>query len=472
VPPPHAFYLDAIARDLRSRVLPHIVNEEARDVAAVAARALTSFAYQLSPEREADSGRPLPPLPFDPPATPSATLDHPAHDLATTGTARPLVQAAVHWIERQDRAMPPGLLPLLDWERGRRRRALDAIDRRLDDGPADAPKVGDVTIATLGGWLRTRPGLEAAQVQRFRLIGGGRARQTAAFELHVPGEPVRHLVIQRDNPGLLTPGRRGVTTEGPLLRHVAAFGMRVASPIWVEPDTGPLGAAFMIGPLLPGTKRIAGMDYFAAPDASPSLARDLAAQMAKLHRIPIEGAPAAMNQSPQGAGWASELDEYHEQWTAFAPTPSIAVAAAFGWMRHRAGRIEDRRAIVHGDMLFQNLLCDGDTVSGITDWELARIGHPAEDLCYVRPVIEGILPWADFLAAYHDAGGPEIPTATLDYFTLRSLVWLMVQVGHARHAFEQGLTTDPYIPELAAYFLPRTIDRLSDQLMRMLGAGH
>ena len=64
-----------------------------------------------------------------------------------------------------------------------------------------------------------------------------------------------------------------------------------------------------------------------------------------------------------------------------------------------------QQALVHGDYNFHNLLFDGDRLSAVLDWELSHVGHPAEDLGYIKQTAEQSVAWEDFMAAYRDEGG-------------------------------------------------------------------
>jgi len=59
----------------------------------------------------------------------------------------------------------------------------------------------------------------------------------------------------------------------------------------------------------------------------------------------------------------------------------------------------------------------------VLDWELAHPGHAAEDLAYLRPDVESVLPWPAFIDAYVSAGGRPPAPAALRYFDVWRDVW-------------------------------------------------
>jgi aminoglycoside phosphotransferase (APT) family kinase protein len=59
------------------------------------------------------------------------------------------------------------------------------------------------------------------------------------------------------------------------------------------------------------------------------------------------------------------------------------VNGVLSWLQeHRDGMACDRYSLLHGDYQPANVLCDEGKITGIIDWELARIGDPMHDLGY------------------------------------------------------------------------------------------
>jgi hypothetical protein len=56
----------------------------------------------------------------------------------------------------------------------------------------------------------------------------------------------------------------------------------------------------------------------------------------------------------------------------------------------------------------------------------------------------------------------------VDFFTLRSILKLLIQVMYARAAFEGGHADNAALAEVGTAFLPRLIERLAAQLSRIL----
>jgi aminoglycoside phosphotransferase (APT) family kinase protein len=125
-------------------------------------------------------------------------------------------------------------------------------------------------------------------------------------------------------------------------------------------------------------------------------------------------------------------------------------------------------SLVHGDYSFHNLLYDGDRLSAVLDWELAHIGHPAEDLGYIQTVAMSVVGWDRYMAVYRQAGGQNHDPVTVGFYALFGTLKLMVLIQRARAMFESGMTDDVQLAEVALYHLPKLVQKLSIELRRVL----
>ena len=105
----------------------------------------------------------------------------------------------------------------------------------------------------------------------------------------------------------------------------------------------------------------------------------------------------------------------------------------------------------------------------ILDWELARFGHPAEDLGYCRSTVSRMVPYAAFCQAYEAAGGPRINLRTNDFFTLLQLCRFVVYEVRGRGLFEFGAPGVFGMAYIGAHELPALVHRLSEMLRDVLG---
>lgn len=475
-------YLSAIAVALRDNVQPTLAAGRVYDTVGACIRALAAIAESQAEQPEAvlralDELSLVPELRAALAEAAPQSLDVPAEDLTVRSNTMGLMAAGARWLSQSDwtnhRAAVQSAQALLRWSRelsvqGMHR--LDAIERRKTEAGVESGSVADVSADAIQRYLRQSFGSPSLELSDFRFLTGGRVRQTVSFTISADGNAPSKLVVQREHPGAIT-ALRGLSMQFALLSQLHAAGVKVPKPLLIEESAAHLGAPFIVVERLPGAPPIASMDYFGTPSKSVSIVESLAEQMALLHRQPIEALEVHLDSTLDRAtdqSWASDVDVLERTWLEACHAPSLAVSAGLAWMRSRAADIGGRRAIVHGDMLLHNLLTEDEKISGILDWELAHLGHPAEDLGYVRPVIEQMADWSLFMQAYQRAGGTAFTAEEIDFFTLRSMIKLITIIQPARMAFETGRTDDANLVEAGASFLPKLIDRLSGQVLRVV----
>ena len=131
--------------------------------------------------------------------------------------------------------------------------------------------------------------------------------------------------------------------------------------------------------------------------------------------------------------WEEDADE---------EVPLMRVAEA--WLRRHAP-VLDRAVIVHSDYRLGNFLfTEHDCrISAWLDWELGRIGDRHQDLAWTTGrafgamaedgktlLISGLLPEAEFLAAYEQATGLSVNAKTLRWYQIYN-AWMMATLSLA-----------------------------------------
>ncbi|MET0657427.1 MAG: phosphotransferase family protein [Steroidobacteraceae bacterium] len=330
--------------------------------------------------------------------------------------------------------------------------------------------VADVSQSRLEAYLQKRLGGSGIRVTEFRLLSGGRNRQTASFRIEGTDDIPSDLVIQRESPVAMTT-LSGISMQYAVLQQAHLAGVKVPRPLMLELSRDPLGAPFMITERVRGVCPVPSMDYWSPPPASEKLAASLAEQLALVHRIPLEKLEGAMDRyvdRRKGQTWLSDIHELEAQWQTLCEGPSMAVSASLAWMRAHVECVDAVEVVVHNDALLHNVLSYHEQITAVLDWEMAHIGHPFEDLGYVRPVVEQMTEWPRFVDAYIAAGGRRPSQEQIDFFTLRSILKLAIQVLYVRNAFNTGKANVPALAEIGASFLPKLIDRLAGQLNRIV----
>lgn len=284
----------------------------------------------------------------------------------------------------------------------------------LVPAPLAAPRPED-----LAAYIRAHvPGGAQAEVTDFRRLPGANSKDIYLFTLAgLPGWP-EESVLRRQPSFNVT--ETSVADEFELLRLLHDSGVPVPRVLLTEREASHLGGAFLVMERVPGAVRLPetlGVDGL-------KIVADIARHMAGFHNIDVATLPA----SHRPAGGLREqmldvLEHYYQRWCKDRRDSSMALEAGFAWMRANVDCLGEDISLVHGDCNHRNILIDGDHVSVFLDWELAHAGHAAEDLGYIRPDIEKIVPWPEFMAMYRQAGGRHVTDEALRYFQVWSNVW-------------------------------------------------
>ena len=343
-------------------------------------------------------------------------------------------------------------------EEGRRIDALIAAqDERLSSiGVPQAHK--SLSVSAVEAALRIAAEPDAA-VRSMRVVVGGRSKETVLLDIEgVPQWPGT-LVMRRD----LQVGSLGtsVVDEFALLDLLHGRGLAVPRPYHLSRTGDGLGTPYLLLEAMPGQ---ATGQLLAAPD---SRAKVLAAAraLATIHAVPIDAVQPLLGKADvDHAGLTEEVDSFAEIWSRQARMASPTMEAVLAWLKANVAEIAGRNCFVHADYSFHNILFDGDRVSALLDWELARIGHPAEDLGYIKYAAEGVVDWVEFMAAYTEAGGRAVEPREVHFYALFGKVWLLTKVFKSRELFETGQMDDILKADSVSFWLPRIIHALSREM--------
>ena len=346
-------------------------------------------------------------------------------------------------------------------EEGRRIDALiTAQDDRLSSiGVPQAHK--SLSVSAIEAALRSAGEPDAA-VRSMRVVVGGRSKETILLELDGAGQWPATLVMRRD----LQVGSLGtsVVDEFALLDLLHRRGLAVPRPYHLSRTGDGLGTPYLLLEAMPGQ---ATGQLLAAPD---SRAKVLAAAqaLAAIHAVPIDAVrPLLRKAAVDHKELMGEIDSFAEIWRQHSRMASPTVEAALAWLKANVAEVASRNCFVHADYSFHNILFDGDRVTALLDWELARIGHPAEDLGYIKYAAQGVVDWAEFMASYTEAGGRAIEPREVHFYALFGKVWLLTKVFKARELFETGQIDDILKADSVSFWLPRIIHALSREMLEI-----
>jgi aminoglycoside phosphotransferase (APT) family kinase protein len=312
--------------------------------------------------------------------------------------------------------------------------ALAALRDSVDSGVAVAPPDAEPTAAQLTSYLRMRfPEHAGIEVSNLRRLPGDNAQEIYFCDL--AGYPGWDGSVVLRRASKTNPTDASMANEYLLLNHAQSHGLPVPRVLMAERDTAHLGGEFSILQRLPGAPRAPAQFGRNARAIGISMAQTLA----RLHQLDARALPAPYTHRGESHAdlMLAKLDNYYRRWREGRIESSLVLESAFSWMRAHVDCLSGPVVMVHGDCNHRNWLLDGDRISALLDWELAHLGHPAEDLAYIRPDIIQVMPWKAFIAAYRDAGGPEVSDQQLGYLDVWTNVWrtamaTWVYSGYAR----------------------------------------
>jgi len=273
-------------------------------------------------------------------------------------------------------------------------------------------------------------------------LAGGASMETWSVDLRV-GEDPEALVLRRDMGANMYLEALSRAQEYAVLQAAAAQGVRAPQPRWLHTPEG--GRHWFLMDRHEGEsvgRRVLKLPALAA--ARAGLAREMGAQLARVHRIPIEGL-AAVLPSPGARTPAAHALAQTREAIATLPVRDPAWSFALRWLAEREPAPPTRLTVVHGDFRVGNLLVAPDGLRAVLDWEFAHLGDPHEDLGW--PMVRdwrfecdalrvgGVGHPEDLFAGYRDAGGEPIDRDAVAWWELcGNLRWSVIcHTQAARH---------------------------------------
>lgn len=169
-------------------------------------------------------------------------------------------------------------------------------------------------------------------------------------------------------------------------QFAATHGVPVAAPVELVDDAVWLGSAFLVAPMIDG--HVPGsMPLFdpwvtgATPDQRRRLHVGLTHQLALLHRVPVDRAPASIPHRDIDG----ELRYWREylEWYGDGERVVPQLHDAFDWCTSNRPGGESAPVLLWGDVRMGNMVFDDDRdVVAVLDWEMTSIGAAEHDIAW------------------------------------------------------------------------------------------
>jgi aminoglycoside phosphotransferase (APT) family kinase protein len=304
------------------------------------------------------------------------------------------------------------------------------------------------------------PGFTASAVTR---VAGGFSKESFFLDASDAKGHIEQMMIRRDLP--FGPAGTNVVDEFALLQALHRSGFQVAEPLGCD-STCITGQPAMISRRVAGTSGTA--EWEGNSTARQAICRQLATILAQLHCLD----PCAHGLSPASGDPRKDVQSYilqwQDRWRRYRVHTSPTLAAAYVWLLANIPQRIDRAAIVHGDVGFHNSIIREGEYIALLDWEFAHVGDPTEDLSYVRPMVEALMPWDDFIATYLSAGGAPYRDENARFFEVWRSVRNSTTTATAWRGFLSG--SNPSLKmayqgiPLYRYFVSNVAERLAEEL--------
>jgi aminoglycoside phosphotransferase (APT) family kinase protein len=313
---------------------------------------------------------------------------------------------------------------------------------------------------SLRRYLVRATGDDAAAVDELKRHTEGFSLETVSFTASWSDGGVRtsrRLVLRRQPAaGLLEP--YDLAPQVTAMRAVEG-ALAVPHVRWFEPDGAVLGAPFYVMDFVEGDVPLPVLSSDGTPPIADepereALARDLCANLARLHRFDWKPSALASLEAPAGPRDAArrQLEIWRDRYERSRPDPAPMLVRAFRELERRLPALPEAGpvTVVHGDFRTGNFLREGTSVRAVLDWEMVHLGDPLEDLAWAssrlwrgQTKLAGILvPCDQFSRMYEEAGGHPVCRERLRFYDLLSGVKMAAIMLTGLRAYADRRTDD------------------------------
>jgi aminoglycoside phosphotransferase (APT) family kinase protein len=270
-------------------------------------------------------------------------------------------------------------------------------------------------------WVETSGG---GKLQEARRVIGGQSREAWTIDLQTDHGPSA-LFLRRE------------VGYGPMSGTVYTIGREARIYQALEPTAVPAARVVAIHPggcdvLL---ERVTGESYFPgikSADERQDLADQFAEILASLHRLDPADLDLPAMEWPRTAEEHATLQlDIWEQLHRAKGTLDPLASFGFRWLRANAPRQVQRTVVVQGDTGPGNFMFREGRIVAVTDWELAHLGDPIEDLGWVatRSLLQSFDDLPAFFEDYERRSGIAVEPSSLGYWTICGVLRCVVGEG-------------------------------------------
>jgi aminoglycoside phosphotransferase (APT) family kinase protein len=250
------------------------------------------------------------------------------------------------------------------------------------------------------------------------------------------------LVLRADPPG-------GPFVPVPLqyeyrvYEHLARTPVPVARPLWFDASADVAdGRALFVREFVDGATLLPGLsdDTPQAAERRRRVALEHAGTLARLHKLDWRAAGFGsfmhVPQSPESAP-REELERWRRVWEEVRTAPFPVVTEALHWFERHLPRRAASLSLCKGQNGIGEEIWRDDRIVALSDWELAHIGDPCQDLA----LSQGMLKLWDrerIIEHYEREAGIEIPRENLAFYLVWNAFKSMLALNNGLRSFLSG----------------------------------
>lgn len=316
-----------------------------------------------------------------------------------------------------------------------------AANFRTPAMPEPKHKVVPLTHEGFQQWLLQRAPGKYKGVAKFQRLVGGFQKETILVDAELNNGDIEGLVIRAEkHDRLVRMTASEITEEYEIVRLMTAAGVPTAEPLWLEADASTWGRRFMVSRRVRG--RNTGDALGSAGSFPPELTRSFVEALTRIHNLPLDEHVAKTTLGkwlPYRLLPENTLEEVqvwrHQIWMNRAP-PSPAYERIFDWLEANVPTDEGRICVLHNDYGPHNILVDDDRVQAVLDWEVPRIGDPAEDLSFFLQCCGGAVDRHAAIQMYRELSGNDVSEYRLKYFDVLSVAKVLISALSATTMYQ------------------------------------
>jgi len=277
---------------------------------------------------------------------------------------------------------------------------------------------GDMAAPLEKALQNNAPQLAVDRVLSVERFASGLSSQSYGVDVETADGPTRWVMRVEPEHGVIPP--YDIAREYRLLREVHEAGLPAPRAFHLEEDASIVGGRFILMSFVDGIiYRSMDPRLEADPTLLAGMQEHFIEMLARIHETPQSVLPSyTTGEKAARAEVAVCRRRLHE--TALLPSPVL---------RHALDVLDEhappaqRITLLHGDYRLPNLMWKDGAISGVLDWELARVGDPLSDLAFTQTIGRGPCSVEGELATrYAERTGIEIDEHRLLYFRLLEMV--------------------------------------------------